>query len=159
ATFATVPLLAMALSVLGGAQPAAAATYTPISGGGSTWSYNAIHAWQGNVAQFGMRVDYQNLGSTFGRQEFAQGAIDWGASDIPYGVQDGSITDPPPTARGYAYMPVTAGGTVFMYNLKIGNTRVTNLRLSGPVVAGIFTGTITRWNDPKIKADNPGLAS
>jgi ABC-type phosphate transport system substrate-binding protein len=34
---------------------------------------------------------------------------------------------------------------------------VTNLRLSGPVIAGIFTGTITEWNDPKIAADNPGL--
>src|SRR5262249_25904382 len=54
-------------------------------------------------------------------------------------------------------MPDTAGGTVFMYNLKIGAARVTNLRLSGPVIAGIFTGTITKWNDPAIAADNPGL--
>ena len=44
-----------------------------------------------------------------------------------------------------------------MYNLKIGGKRVTNLRLSGEVLAKIFTGKITQWNDPAIKADNPGL--
>ena len=54
-------------------------------------------------------------------------------------------------------MPVAAGGTAFMYNLKINGQRVTNLRLSGENVAKIFTGVITKWNDPAIKADNPGL--
>ena len=44
-----------------------------------------------------------------------------------------------------------------MYNLLINGKRVTNLRLSGPTVAGIFTNKITMWNDPAIKADNPGL--
>lgn len=137
-------------------QPASAATYVPINGAGSTWSYNAINNWITNVAQFGMRVNYQPVGSTSGRQEFAQGTTDWGASEIPYGVRDGNNFDPPPS-RGYAYMPDTAGGTTFMYNLKIGNTRVTNLRLSGATVAGIFTGAITKWNAAQIVADNPGL--
>ncbi len=62
----------------------------------------------------------------------------------------------PPTV-GYAYMPIVAGGTSFMYNLASGGKQITNLRLSGPVLAGIFTGSITSWDDPKIKADNPGL--
>jgi ABC-type phosphate transport system substrate-binding protein len=44
-----------------------------------------------------------------------------------------------------------------MYNLTIGGARVNNLRLSGAAVAGIFTGVITEWNDPRIAADNPGL--
>ena len=44
-----------------------------------------------------------------------------------------------------------------MYNLKIGAQRVTNLRLSGATIAGIFTNKITMWNDPAIDADNPGL--
>jgi phosphate ABC transporter phosphate-binding protein len=105
-----------------------------------------------------MVVNYAPVGSTTGRSNFKQGTVDWAASDIPYGVKDGVSDDPPPTSRGFAYMPDTAGGTVFMYNLKIGTTRVTNLRLSGPVVAGIFTDTITRWDDPAIKADNPGLS-
>jgi len=135
---------------------AAACPYTPISGAGSTWSYNAINDWIGNVSQYCMRVNYNPVGSTSGRQEFANGTIDWGASEIPYGVKDGNIADPAPP-RGYAYMPDTAGGTTFMYNLKIGSRRVTNLRLSGKAIAGIFTGTITRWNNSIIQQDNPGL--
>jgi phosphate ABC transporter phosphate-binding protein len=138
------------------AVPASAVTYVPISGAGSTWSANAIDNWQRDVAQFGMVVNYAPVGSTSGRQEFSNGTTDWGASEIPYGVKDGDNLDPPPQ-RGYAYMPDTAGGTTFMYNLKIGNTRVTNLRLSGAAIAGIFTGVITNWDDPVIKADNPGL--
>jgi phosphate ABC transporter phosphate-binding protein len=137
-------------------QSADATSYVPISGAGSTWSYNAIHEWQTDVQQFGLTVNYQAVGSSAGRSEFAQGAVDWGASEIPYGVQDGTSYDPPPS-RGYAYMPDTAGGTTFMYNLMIGNQRVTNLRLSGATIAGIFTNKITMWNDPAIVADNPGL--
>jgi phosphate ABC transporter phosphate-binding protein len=138
------------------AQPASATTYVPISGAGSTWSYNAIHAWITNVAQYGMTINYADVGSSTGRQDFAAGSVDWGASEIPYGVQDGDTSDPAPN-RGYAYMPDTAGGTVFMYNLMIGTQRVTNLRLSGATIAGIFTNKITMWNDSAIQADNPGL--
>lgn len=138
------------------ASPAAAASYVPITGSGSTWSAPALGAWQENVAQYGMSVDYTGLGSTTGRNQFKINAVDFAASDIPYGVTDGTITDPPPD-RHFVYMPDTAGGTTFMYNLKIGPNRVTNLRLSGASITGIFTGTITKWNDPRIVADNPGL--
>jgi ABC-type phosphate transport system substrate-binding protein len=55
-------------------------------------------------------------------------------------------------------MPIVAGGTSLMYNLKIAGKQVTNLRLSGEVIAKIFTGAITNWNDPAIQADNPALA-
>jgi phosphate ABC transporter phosphate-binding protein len=150
-------LLGGLVSLCGPARPAAAANYVPISGGGSTWSYNAFNAWIGNVAQYGMRVDYARVGSTTGRTMFRQGTLDWGASDIPYGVKDGQNSDTPPTNRGYVYMPDTAGGTTFMYNLKIGTNRVTNLRLSGQNLAKIFTGVLTKWNDPAIAADNPSL--
>ncbi len=149
-------LIGGVVSLSGPARPAAAANYVPISGAGSTWSYNAFNAWIGNVAQYGMRVDYARVGSTTGRSMYKQGTVDWAASDIPYGVKDGVSDDPPP-ARGYVYMPDTAGGTTFMYNLKIGTARVTNLRLSGANIAKIFTGVITQWNDPAIAADNPAL--
>jgi phosphate ABC transporter phosphate-binding protein len=156
------PIIAAALATVfswtaAAVPPAAASTnFQPISGAGSTWSYNAIHAWVTNVAQYGMEVNYAPVGSTSGRQQFGQGTVDFGASEIPYGVRDGNNYDPPPR-RGYAYMPDTAGGTTFMYNLRIGGTRVTNLRLSGSVVAGIFTGVIKKWNDPRIARDNPDL--
>ena len=150
-------LVVLATTVLSAAGPASAASYVPISASGSTWSYNAIHAWQGNVAQYGMVVNYAGVGSTTGRAQFKDGAVDWAASDIPYGVQDGNNYDPPPNSRGFAYMPDTAGGTTFMYNLNIGTARVTNLRLSGENIAKIFTGALTMWNAAEIAADNPGL--
>jgi phosphate ABC transporter phosphate-binding protein len=149
-------LLGTAL-VVAPVPPANAASYVPISGSGSTWSATAIDAWRANVKQYGMVVNYGGGGSSLGRNQFADSSVDWAASDIPYGVKDGVNNDDPPS-RQYAYMPVTAGGTVFMYNLKIGVRRVTNLRLSGENIAKIFTGVITRWSDPAIKADNPGLS-
>ncbi|MFE2344567.1 phosphate ABC transporter substrate-binding protein PstS, partial [Streptomyces sp. NPDC059431] len=151
-------LLAALTVVLPGAAPAAAESYVPVSGAGSTWSQNALDQWRANVKQYGMTVNYSGTGSSDGRNQFRNGTVDFAVSEIPYGIKDSGVVDPAP-ARKYSYMPIVAGGTAFMYNLKIGNRRVTNLRLSGEVVAKIFTGTITTWNDPAIKADNPALAA
>ena len=148
---------AVVAAVPGASTPAAAAVaYVPIAGVGSTWSATAIDAWRANVAQYGMTVNYQALGSTTGRNQFANDSTDWAASDIPYGVKDGTNNDSPP-ARPFAYMPDTAGGTTFMYNLHIGHVKITNLRLSGATIAAIFTGQIKNWNDSRIQNDNPGL--
>ena len=86
------------------------------------------------------------------------GLTDFAASDIPFQTNpnDGSAPENPQPGS-YAYMPITAGGTVFMYNLKIDGQRVTNLRLSGENIAKIFTGAITNWDDPALAADNPAL--
>ena len=149
-------LTALCAAILGPSQPASAAAFVPITGAGSTWSYNAINDWTQDVSQFGMKINYQPVGSASGRQEFAGGTADWAASEIPYGVEDGSSPNLPPS-RGFTYVPDTAGAVTFMYNLHIGGQQVTSLRLSGAVVAGIFTNKITQWNDPKIAADNPGL--
>lgn len=156
AAAAAVAVAALCGTLLPAAPGAFAATYVPISGAGSTWSANAFNDWDSGVQQYGIRVDYSGGGSTVGRNDFKDGTVTFGASDIPYGLAQGTTLDPAPT-RGYAYLPDTAGGTVFMYNLKIGSTRVTNLRLSGKVMTGIFTGRITSWNNPAIQADNPGL--
>ncbi|MFD0519438.1 phosphate ABC transporter substrate-binding protein PstS [Paractinoplanes durhamensis] len=139
-----------------GQTPAMAAAYVPINGAGSTWSENAIRQWASNVEQYGMRINYDGTGSTNGRNQFASGLTDFGVSEIPYGKDDGAASEARPKFP-FAYMPIVAGGTSFMYNLKIGNSRVTNLRLSGDTLAKIFTNVITNWNDPAIKADNPGL--
>src|SRR5581483_11830145 len=72
------------------------------------------------------------------------------------GSEEG-IPDPPP-ARPFGYLPIVAGGTAFMYNLTVGDKRITNLRLSGETIAKIFTQLITNWADPAIQADNPGVA-
>ncbi len=144
------------IAVVAPATPAAADSYVPISGAGSTWSQNALDQWRRNVNQFGMKVNYQGTGSSDGRNQFRNGTVDFAVSEIPYGLKDGGVVDTPPQ-RAFAYLPIVAGGTSFMYNLKIGGKRVTSLRLSGEVLAKIFTGGITTWADPAIKADNPGL--
>jgi phosphate ABC transporter phosphate-binding protein len=138
------------------APRAQGATYVPISGAGSTWSSNAIEQWAANVKQFGMTVNFQSSGSSDGRKQFANDTVDFGISEIPYGLLDQGRRDDAPS-RKFAYMPVVAGGTAFMYNLKIGNKQVSNLRLSGETITKIFTGVIKLWSDPAIKKDNPGL--
>ncbi|MFF3950698.1 phosphate ABC transporter substrate-binding protein PstS [Streptomyces sp. NPDC001902] len=140
------------------AEEASAATYVPIAGAGSTWSQNAMDQWTANVQQYNMKVTYNGTGSSDGRNQFRNGTVDFAVSEIPYGIKDSGVVDTPPR-RKYAYMPIVAGGTSFMYNLKIGNRQVTNLRLSGEVITKIFTGVIKTWNDPAIKKDNPALAA
>ncbi|CCH28431.1 phosphate ABC transporter substrate-binding protein PstS [Actinosynnema sp. NPDC047251] len=157
----TRPILAV-LAVLGlllGSTPSALAAqnYTPISGAGSTWSYNALDQWRKNVVQYGMRISFSGTGSTDGRNQFRSGQVDFAVSEIPFGLKDGDKVEPSPDKDSFAYMPIVAGGTSLMYNLKIGGKRVTNLRLSGEVVTKMFTGAITSWADPAIARDNPGL--
>ncbi len=152
----SVAVLAFGLALLSPLVPASAASYVPVSGAGSTWSANAMDQWRRNVNQYGMRIDFQASGSSDGRNQFRNGTVDFAVSEIPYGLKDGNAVDPVPT-RPFAYMPIVAGGTSFMYNLRIGPNRVTQLRLSGENIAKIFTGVITKWDDPAIKTDNPGL--
>jgi len=154
---AAATLTALCVGIIAPAQPAFATTPAPITGSGSTWAFPAIHGWIDNLVQQGLAINYQPNGSNSGRAFFADGQSDWAASEIPYGVVDGENTDSPP-GRGFTYMPDVAGGLAFMYNLSIGGQRVNNLRLSGAVIAGIFTNKITFWDDPEIKADNPQLA-
>ncbi|WP_221329784.1 phosphate ABC transporter substrate-binding protein PstS [Actinoplanes sp. L3-i22] len=157
---ASAALLVLTLTAAGqlaGVVPAAAVVYVPITGAGSTWSSNAIDQWNSNVKQYGITVNYTANGSTAGRNQFASGLLDFGVSEIAYGKDDAGDTEAKPKFK-YAYMPIVAGGTAFMYNLEIGGKRVTNLRLSGDTLAKIFTNVITVWNDPAIKTDNPGLS-
>ncbi|WP_309710912.1 phosphate ABC transporter substrate-binding protein PstS [Pseudolysinimonas sp.] len=159
AAAALVVAVALGPSV-GHAVPATAVgtTYQPIEGAGSTWSANALQQWIRNVFDnYRWKISYSDQGSSAGRQLFAQGTTDFGVSEIPYALANSDSPDPRP-ARSFAYVPVVAGGTAFMYNLVIGGQRVTNLRLSGEVLAKIFTGVITKWNDPAIAADNPKLS-
>lgn len=146
------------LTVLGVTQTASADSYTPIAGAGSTWAENAVDEWRRAVNQYGMRISYAGTGSSDGRRQFLSGTVDFAVSDIPFQTNptDGSAAERP-ASGSYAYMPIVAGGTVFMYHLTVNGKRVTNLRLSGDVVTKIFTGVVKTWDDPVIKADNPGL--
>ncbi len=133
--------------------PAQAASYVPISGAGSTWSQVAVDAWRADVRASGVVVNYAGTGSTDGRSQFIQGTVDFANTEIPFQnpPEPGQQAEIP--SRPYAYLPIVAGGTSFMYNLTVAGQRVTDLRLSGTTLAKIFTGQITRWSDPAIKKD------
>lgn len=157
AVLAVLVLVVSPIVLLASPAQGASQQRDPIAGAGSTWSANALVQWTANIkASSGLRVDYGSVGSSQGRTQFSENSIDFAVSEIPYGLQDGGTVENV-SPRPFAYMPIVAGGTSFMYNLRIGGQRVESLRLSGENVAKLFTGVITQWNDPAIQADNPGL--
>ncbi|MGY2701876.1 MULTISPECIES: phosphate ABC transporter substrate-binding protein PstS [unclassified Nocardioides] len=131
----------------------ASESYVPISGAGSTWSQVAVDAWRADVRASGVVVNFAGTGSTDGRSQFIQGTVDFANTEIPFQnpPEPGQQAEVP--SRDFAYLPIVAGGTSFMYNLTVGGQRVRDLRLSGTTLAKIFTGAITRWSDPAIEKD------
>jgi phosphate transport system substrate-binding protein len=143
--------------------PAAAAT--PISGGGSGFAALEIEQWRADTARapFNLSVNYVAQGSSFGRQQFIDGNLDYGVSDIVFQAAE------MPTLKArrcqgrdpgncFAYVPVSAGGLAFMYNLVDSQGhRITDLKLTRRAACGIFTGAIKKWNDPQITQTNPNL--
>lgn len=144
--------------VLAGLAPAQAANYLRIGGSGSSWAGNALQDWIARVGAQGVTVDYENKGSSTGRKEFADQMKQFAISEIPYTGDTADPRDNSMPGFSYGMLPVVAGGTAFMYNLKSGSSRMTSLKLSQPAIAKIFTGQVTRWNDPIIAAENPGTA-
>jgi phosphate transport system substrate-binding protein len=140
----------------------------PIHGQGSTWSYPAIQQWQADLANRGETVNYDSIGSTAGRVAFYNGTADFAVSEIPFQPNYCTPSVPPVcnneqqlvanSHRTYAYMPIVAGGTSIGYNLQINGQQFRGLRLSSGSLAGIFLGTIKFWDDPSIRADNPGVS-
>jgi phosphate ABC transporter phosphate-binding protein len=150
-------LLALACAALNVAVPSVARASVTVTGAGSTWVQIALDQWRADVAQRGLSINYQGVGSSAGRQFFIINQVDFAASEIPF--QPDEVQTLESKGMSYQYVPDVAGGTSFMYNLKDGSgNRVTNLRLSATTIAKIFTGQITNWDDPAITADNGGVA-
>ncbi|WP_433272016.1 substrate-binding domain-containing protein [Actinosynnema sp. CS-041913] len=139
------------------ASAAAAQTYYPIRGSGSSWSENAIKQWIADASTIGLPVSYSGSGSSAGRLDFAQKMNDFAVSEIPFqGIDPTTGNADNSNGRPFAYMPIVAGGTAFMYKITINGQLVRDLRLRGETVTKIFTGAITDWSDDQITADNNG---
>ncbi|OZH55735.1 phosphate ABC transporter substrate-binding protein [Hydrocoleum sp. CS-953] len=95
-----------------------------------------------------LQVDYQSVGSGAGVERFTQELVDFGASDVA--MKDEEIAK---VGRGVILLPMTAGCIVLAYNLP----NVPNIKLSREVYVDILLGKITKWNDAKITAINPGV--
>ncbi len=106
--------------VLVPAPAAQADTYVPISGAGSTWSQVAVDAWRADIRASGVVVNFAGTGSTDGRSQFIQATVDFANTEIPFQnpPEPGQQAESP--SRDYAYLPIVAGGTSFMYNLTVG---------------------------------------
>ncbi|MEG3846996.1 phosphate ABC transporter substrate-binding protein PstS [Microcoleus sp. herbarium19] len=96
-----------------------------------------------------VQINYQSVGSGAGVEQFTKGTVDFGASDT--GMKDEEIAQVP-ADKGVILLPMTAGSIVIGYNL----ADVPELKLPRDVYSEIFQGKITKWNDPKIAAANPG---
>ena len=120
-----------------------------LTGAGATFPYPLYSKWFTDyAAKTGVKINYQSIGSGGGIRQLSEGTVDFGASDSP--MKDDEIAK----AKGpVMHFPTVLGAVVITYNLP---ELTSPLRLSGPVIADIFAGRITKWNDPKIGALNPG---
>jgi phosphate transport system substrate-binding protein len=149
-----------ALAVLGGATAGPAFASGPtVIGSGSSYAAVALDQWVAQMAAFyGDSINYQTSSSVLGLNDYAQGQLNFAASEIGYSTGQSAYTPTAPYAP-YQYLPDVAGATCLMYNLKntIG-TQITNLQLDAPTLLQIFTGQIQTWNNSAIQALNPGVA-
>ncbi|MGB7791269.1 MAG: phosphate ABC transporter substrate-binding protein PstS [Terrimicrobiaceae bacterium] len=128
----------------------ASATAQQLSGAGATFPAPLYQRWavEYNKLQPKVQVNYQSVGSGAGVKQFIQGTVDFGASDAA--MSDEEIAK---VKQGAVMIPATAGSIVIAYNLP----DVTDLKFSRDAYAAIFLGKVTKWNDPAIAKDNPGV--
>ncbi|MGA7870127.1 MAG: phosphate ABC transporter substrate-binding protein PstS [Candidatus Binatus sp.] len=123
-----------------------------INGAGATFPYPIYSKWFDVYAKEnpGIKFNYQSIGSGGGIRMLSNRTVDVGASDAP--LSDQQLSEAP---GKIFHFPSVMGADVLAYNLP-GFTGT--LRLTGPVIADIFLGKITKWDDEKIRALNPGAA-
>jgi phosphate transport system substrate-binding protein len=140
-------LIAGALAV-GIAIPAVA---IDISGAGATFPYPIYAKWaDAYKKETNNGLNYQSIGSGGGIRQFTEGTVDFGATDAP--MTDQQVA----AAKGNVqHVPTVLGAVVATYNLPSLGT--TALRFDGPTLADIYLGRITKWNDRRIAALNPGV--
>jgi phosphate transport system substrate-binding protein len=123
-----------------------------INGAGATFPFPLIDTWRVEYQSVNpsVNINYQSIGSGGGVRQFTERTVDFGASDAPLTEEE---------AQGLASTPVhipeTIGSVVAAYNIP-GVDK--GLKLTGPVLADIFVGKITRWDDPRIVELNAGIA-
>ena len=141
----------LALAALLGAAVPAAAQVT-LNGAGATFPNIIYSDWilTYNQAHPNVRLNYQSIGSGGGIRQFSDGTVDFGGSDAP--MSDSAIA----AIRGdVLHIPTVLGAVVATYNLP-GVTAT--LKFTPDVLADIFLGKITKWNDPRIASINAGVS-
>jgi phosphate transport system substrate-binding protein len=130
------------------AAPAAAQSLT---GAGATFPNPIYTKWfDAYSKKTGIQINYQSIGSGGGIRQFTEGTVDFGATDGP--MNESQIQA---LSGNVLHLPTVLGAVVVTYNLpSLGETK---LKFDGNVLVEIFLGRVTKWNDPKIAALNPGV--
>ncbi len=125
-----------------------------LTGSGSTFDapFFAVAFAQYQQQHPGVTIGYSAVGSSAGIAAIGAGQVDFGAADVPMTATEQAAAKGGPITQ----VPVDLGGEGIAYNLSL--PAGARLHLTGPVLAAIYLGQITRWNDPAIAALNPGLS-
>jgi phosphate transport system substrate-binding protein len=135
--------------VVAGACAAVPALAAEISGAGATFPYPIYAKWaEAYKAKTGTAMNYQSIGSGGGIKQINAKTVDFGASDMPLKPEELE-------KGGLQQFPMVMGGVVPVVNLA--GVQPGQLKLDGKVLAGMYLGTITKWNDKAIAALNPGM--
>lgn len=139
-----VATLAMMVASAAGAQNLTAA--------GATFPYPIYNKWFSEYAQAhpSVHINYQSIGSGGGKKQAGDGTVDFGASDGP--MSDDELAA---AKIKLMHIPTVLGAVVPVYNVP-GVSR--DLNFSGDVIADIYLGKISKWNDGRIAKDNPGVS-
>lgn len=121
-----------------------------INGAGATFPEPIYTKWFSEYQKknSAVAINYQGIGSGGGIRQMIAGTVDFGASDAPMSVEEAAKL-----SKKVFHIPMVMGAVVVSYNLKL----AAPLKLSGTVIAEIFSGDIKIWNDPKIAALNTGV--
>lgn len=130
------------------AAVAVTAQAADITGAGATFPFPIYAKWaEAYKKETGVGLNYQSIGSSGGIRQINAKTVAFGASDAPVKGEDLE-------KNGQIQFPAIIGGTVPIVNLE--GFKPGELRITGPVMAEVFMGTISKWNDPKLQALNPG---
>jgi phosphate transport system substrate-binding protein len=121
-----------------------------LTGAGATFPNPIYTKWFDAYAkQTGVRINYQSIGSGGGIRQFTQGTVDFGATDGPMNDEQIKAVN-----GNVLHVPTVLGAVVVTYNLP--EVAGTALRFDGATLADVFLGRITKWNDSRLAALNPG---
>ncbi|MBS7637152.1 phosphate ABC transporter substrate-binding protein PstS [Candidatus Bathyarchaeota archaeon] len=148
------PIIAVAIVAAGvffAYQNSSSTQTITLNGAGATFPFPLIDKWAAEYHKIkpNIQVNYQSIGSGGGIQQHTDKTVHFAASDAP--LTDGHAEKAPNTL----HIPITIGGVVPIYNIP-GIQK--GLRFTGEVLADIYLGKITKWNDPKLVAENPGVS-
>ena len=123
---------------------------TALTGAGATFPNPIYTKWFDAYARrTGVRINYQSIGSGGGIRQFTEGTVDFGATDGPMTEKQMEAVN-----GNVLHVPTVLGAVVVTYNLP--ELSGTALRFDGATLADVFLGRITKWNDSRLAALNPG---